>query len=317
MRRGFVSFLAVVLVLGLFGTAAYLVTRGGHNDAALPQECTARVGADSITLSPEQAANASVIAAVGQRRGLPARAVSIAITAAIQESKLFNLHYGDSDSLGLFQQRPSQGWGRKQQVLNPVYASNAFYDALERVSGYQTMDIGKAAQAVQRSAYPEAYDEHETVGRALASALTGWSPAAFSCRVDAPQVSTSTGLVDGLSTPAIAVRSAARTMFGAVASAAVGPSATLARASGASMLVAAREGRVLTLRPPHANAPVSVAAWGLASYLVAHAHALHVAQVQVGGRVWVAANQASHGWRPAPAGTATTLGAGAVAVVVA
>ena len=93
-----------------------------------------------------------------------ARAATIAIATAIQESKLRNLDYGDRDSLGLFQQRPSQGWGTEEQILDPVYATNRFYDALVKVKGYESMEITKVAQEVQRSAYPEAYADHEPEG---------------------------------------------------------------------------------------------------------------------------------------------------------
>ena len=91
------------------------------------------------------------------RRGLPARAASIALATAYQESKLRNLDHGDRDSLGLFQQRPSQGWGTAKQIQDPYYATNAFYDALVKIDGYQTMRITEAAQEVQRSGFPEAY----------------------------------------------------------------------------------------------------------------------------------------------------------------
>jgi hypothetical protein len=84
--------------------------------------------------------------------------------------------YGDRDSVGLFQQRPSQGWGTRDQLLDPEYAANAFFDELEEVDGYESMRITEAAQAVQRSGFPEAYEEHAPGARVLASALTGWSP---------------------------------------------------------------------------------------------------------------------------------------------
>ena len=113
---------------------------------------------------------------------MPARAATIALATAYQESKLYNLESGDRDSLGLFQQRPSQGWGSPEQVLDPYYATNAFYDALAEVDGYETMEVTDAAQEVQRSGFPEAYADHEADARVLASALTGNSPRAFSCR---------------------------------------------------------------------------------------------------------------------------------------
>ncbi len=82
---------------------------------------------------------------------------------------------------GLFQQRPSQGWGTKAQVRNPVYAANAFYDVLVKIEGYRTLPVTKAAQKVQRSAFPSAYADHEADARVLASALSGNSAAAFTC----------------------------------------------------------------------------------------------------------------------------------------
>jgi hypothetical protein len=99
----------------------------------------------------------------------------------MQESKLLNLPDGDRDSIGLFQQRPSQGWGTPAQIRDPVYASNAFYDVLVKVEGYESLPITKAAQTVQRSAFPSAYADHEPEARILASALTGYSPAGLSC----------------------------------------------------------------------------------------------------------------------------------------
>ena len=90
-----------------------------------------------MDLTTEQAENATLIAAIGVSRGLPARAVSIALATAYQESKIRNLTHGDRDSLGLFQQRPSQGWGTEEQVRDPYYATNAFYDALAKIPDYK------------------------------------------------------------------------------------------------------------------------------------------------------------------------------------
>src|SRR5215218_4082215 len=102
-----------------------------------PDECTATVGGRTVVLAPEQAENAALITAVSVNRGMPARAATIALAVAYQESKLYNLEAGDRDSLGLFQQRPSQGWGSRDQILNPYYAANAFYDALDKVGDYE------------------------------------------------------------------------------------------------------------------------------------------------------------------------------------
>ena len=138
------------------------------------------------SLDADQADNAALITAVTVRRQLPARAATIALATAVQESKLRNIDYGDRDSLGLFQQRPSQGWGTPEQVLDPHYATNAFLDGLVAVPDYTALPVTEAAQRVQRSAFPEAYADHEPEGRAFASALTGNSPAALTCRLPMP-----------------------------------------------------------------------------------------------------------------------------------
>lgn len=146
--------------------------------------CRAQVGSTTVEIDLEQATWASLMAAIAHRRDLPPRATTIAIATAYQESKIHNIDYGDRDSVGLFQQRPSQGWGAVDQILDPHYSIRAFYDGLVRVNGYQNMAITDAAQAVQRSAFPTAYAQHEANARALASALRGHSPAAFACAVE-------------------------------------------------------------------------------------------------------------------------------------
>ena len=136
----------------------------------------------STVVDLDQAHFASIIAGVSVRRGLPPpRAASIAIATAYQETGIRNLDYGDRDSVGLFQQRPSQGWGTKQQLMDPDYAAGKFYDALVKIENWETADINDVAQQVQRSGYPEAYRDHEADARVLASNLTGQSPAGFSC----------------------------------------------------------------------------------------------------------------------------------------
>ncbi len=184
-----------------------------------PEECRAEVGPTVSVISTEQAENASLIAAISVRRGMPPRAASIALATAFQESKLYNIDYGDRDSLGLFQQRPSQGWGTRKQIMDPEYSINAFYDALERIDGYEKMRITEAAQEVQRSGFPEAYQDHAGDARALASALTGETrPAAFSCVVRHDASSDPTKLNDdGLTKRAEAVRRDLEGAFGDLA----------------------------------------------------------------------------------------------------
>lgn len=121
----------------------------------------------------EQVANAATIVAVGRQRQVPRRGWVIAVATAIQESTLRNLPGGDRDSVGLFQQRPSQGWGSAAQLQDPAYTSAKFYTALVKVSGWEQMALTQTAQAVQRSAYPGAYAKHEPAATALVNALAG------------------------------------------------------------------------------------------------------------------------------------------------
>ncbi|MEU0112793.1 C40 family peptidase [Streptomyces bobili] len=119
----------------------------------------------------EQVPNAKTIQATGVAMNIPARGQIVALATALQESGLRNLTYGDRDSLGLFQQRPSQGWGTANEILDPVHASTKFYEALEKVSGWQSLSVTQAAQAVQKSGFPEAYAKWEPLATALQQAI--------------------------------------------------------------------------------------------------------------------------------------------------
>ncbi|MFI6784710.1 hypothetical protein [Micromonospora sp. NPDC050276] len=118
-----------------------------------------------ITLNDEQTANVKAIIAATKKAGLPERAAVISIATSLQESKLENLgHLGDAndhDSLGLFQQRPSSGWGTPEQITDPQYSTTAFLKGLKQVDGWQDMPLTEAAQTVQVSAYPDAYAQWE------------------------------------------------------------------------------------------------------------------------------------------------------------
>lgn len=98
-----------------------------------PEQCEVTAAGSTFQWAPDQASNAAAITAIAIKRDLPPRAATIAIATAMQESKVRNITYGDRDSLGLFQQRPSQGWGTPEQILNPEYSTNKFYDALVKV----------------------------------------------------------------------------------------------------------------------------------------------------------------------------------------
>ena len=177
--------LVAVLVTVALGVAGWLgLTR--VLDAWTPAECVVTASDTSFTWAPDQASNAAAITAIALGRGLPARAATIAIATAMQESKVRNIAYGDRDSVGLFQQRPSQGWGTVEQIMNPEYSSNAFFDALIKVPGWESADIATAAQEVQKSADGSAYAQHEAKARVTASVLAGHSPAGIGCRLAAP-----------------------------------------------------------------------------------------------------------------------------------
>jgi len=174
-----------IVVLVVATTGGYLVYAAtGDDDAAAPAGCRVSLDNQTYTLNPEQTAHATTIAAVGKRMGMPDHAVSVALAAALQESKLQNLQYGDRDSLGLFQQRPSQGWGSENEVLTPHYAAGAFYRRLARIRGWESLPVTTAAQRVQHSGAPLAYAQWEHEARAIAQAATGEIPAGLSCRVD-------------------------------------------------------------------------------------------------------------------------------------
>jgi hypothetical protein len=266
----------VVPVVLVVGAIAYGVQHHSSSSDSTIGQCRTRVNGLTVVLEGDQARNATLISAISVRRGMPAHAATIALATALQESKLRNLAGGDRDSLGLFQQRHSQGWGTPQQIMNPVYATNAFYNALERVPGYETLPVTQAAQRVQRSGFPSAYAVYERDARALASAMTGYSPAAFTCHVAAP-----TAQAAPVARRAVALR---RSLDGAF-----GPT-QVSVAAGSTLSVAVSSG-------PRG--------WSTASYLVAHASALGLHHVTYAGRTWTAGSDA--GWRGRPDGSAGSV----------
>ena len=135
----------------------------------------------AIPLAVSQAGIAATIAGVAARHGLGKQAVTIAYATALQESKLQNLDYGDLDSVGVFQQRPSQGWGTTAELEDPVYATTKFFAALVKVRGYATMPVNQAAQDVQHSADGYAYEQWAGTAQLLASYFTGARTAGVSC----------------------------------------------------------------------------------------------------------------------------------------
>ncbi|MFJ6945296.1 hypothetical protein ACISU4_11710, partial [Streptomyces wuyuanensis] len=129
------------------------------------------IAVSGLPAPKEQVPHARAIVATGLQMNVSARGQVIALATALQESGLRNLPYGDRDSIGLFQQRPSQGWGSRDQILDPVYASTKFYKALKSVRGWESMPLTVAAQKVQKSGLPDAYAKHEPLATALQQAI--------------------------------------------------------------------------------------------------------------------------------------------------
>ncbi len=128
-----------------------------------------------VELDPEQLTNASIVVSTAQALGLDERAAVIGVATALQESglRVLSQEESDRDSAGIFQQRPSQGWGTVEQVMDPVYASRSFFERFVQVPNWQNLPLTVAAQAVQVSAYPDAYAQWEQTASALTMALTG------------------------------------------------------------------------------------------------------------------------------------------------
>ncbi|MGV9938196.1 heavy metal transporter [Streptomyces sp. NPDC003401] len=292
----------------LSAVAGYVVVQYVTGDAGDPG-CRV-VSADTAAayeFTPEQAVNAATIAAVGTDRNMPRRAVTIALATALQESALRNLDHGDRDSLGLFQQRPSQGWGSAREVTDPAYAANIFYEHLAKVPDYTELPLTVAAQRVQRSGYPEAYAKHEPDADLLAAALTGTSAASLTCD-GRPAATTATG--------ADAVRAALVRDFGHDALRQAGAEVGGAEPSAADGAppVAGTDGRTVTLPVAGRTAADGREAvergWQFAHWAVANASALRIERVTYAGREWVAGRTGST-WRPTGSTEAAgTTGAG-------
>ncbi|MGW0207386.1 heavy metal transporter [Streptomyces sp. NPDC003233] len=294
-RRRWPVAIGVSVALALVGYLTVRFIRSATSD-----ECTAH-GTDgtTVTLDLDQAAHAATIAAVAHARGLPERAVTIALATAIQESKLRNLAHGDRDSLGLFQQRPSEGWGSPAQLRDPVYASGKFFDALVKVPRYVDLPVTVAAQDVQHSGYPEAYASHEDVAATLADVLTGQEGPALSCTVS--------GVGKGGSVRARA--DGGTGVDNAVAGRGSGAAGAAREGDGGVAAMVRREfGRVRTVHPMTGDSvdyPIADTAtgWSLALWLVCHAPALHATSVTFDNRRW-SSGASDHGWaHVAPAST--------------
>jgi hypothetical protein len=274
VRRTPVVVLALLALVGSLGVVALVRGFSDGIQLQLPKlgpACTVKADGE-VTLDAVQMANAATISAVGVRRGMPERAVVIALATAFQESKLENLDTGDRDSVGLFQQRPSQGWGTVEKIKDPRYSAGRFYSALKKIKGWEKMRVTDAAQKVQRSAYPNAYEKWADESAVLARALTGKATGAVACTV----------------TGAPALR-------GAAAAAALMQGLKLDWGKG--LAKTAEEASGLTVAVSDASA-----GWRYAHWLVSHATDTGLERVRFANLEWHAPDGT---WQPVTAGTAT------------
>lgn len=286
MRRALAGLVALGLVAGL---GYWLGSRWERSSPPAARSGCVVEADGRVRLAAEQMAHAATIAAVGVRLELPDRAVEIALATALQESKLRNLpHLGsrnDHDSVGLFQQRPSQGWGTEEQLADPRFAAERFYQALRRVAGWQRLRVTEAAQRVQRSAYPEAYQKWVPDAGVLATALLGHVPGSLTCRVP--------------SDPAARGEAAATALGEALArdwgaSVRTGPDGTQVDSTQAGALrLAAEPAPGVTVTADHPRT-----GWQYAHWLVAHAADHGVRRVQYADLEWTAS---AGSWSPAGA----------------
>ena len=249
---GIAAAIALVLLLAsVVGGVVWLRMNEYISPTPFEARCRFVAAGDSTVLDLGQARLAGIIVGRAVERGRPARAGSIAMATAYQESGVRNLDYGDRDSLGLFQQRPSQGWGSTKQILDPYYSTDAFYDALVKVDGWETGEINAVAQTIQRSGHPEAYRKHEPNARVVASVLTGHSPAGVTCGFTRPTAADAAGLASSM-----------RQTLGVAA--AVSADGTTLTATGAT----------------------TEQAWAIAHHAVVNAARTGVSTVGTAGRLW-------------------------------
>ncbi|MBC9711080.1 heavy metal transporter [Streptomyces sp. TRM66268-LWL] len=286
---------AFVVLLALAG---YLVVQYEGGGRPAPRCTVVGAGGAAYEMTYEQAENAATISAVGTAHKMPERAVTIALATALQESGLRNISHGDRDSVGLFQQRPSQGWGTVEQIMDPVYSAGKFYDGLKDVPGYSRLPLTVAAQKVQRSGFPQAYAKHEPDAALLSAALTGRAAGALKCEGPAAVQA---------GDPA-EVRSLLARDFGK----GVLPRTESAGAEVTDDKKAAEQERTV-------HVPVTAGderrGWELAQWAVAQASALHLERVVYDGREWVAGENDGQ-WRDAGPGAGSGKDAGAAEVLI-
>lgn len=262
---GSVAALLVLAVAVAITAGAWLRENRQIAPLAFEQRCVAtNAPGDQVVLTLTQAHWAAIVAGVGVREEVGVPGITIALATVYQESGIRNLDYGDRDSLGLFQQRPSQDWGTPEQIMDPWYASERFYAALREIPDWETGDVNDTAQAVQRSGHPQAYRKHEDKARILATVFAGRVPAGLSC-------------FDERELPGDleVFRADLMRTFGEVG----------VQSAGDRLEVSASS---------------SEQAWALAAYAVANAGRTGIARIEAEGRSWTASQRALPVWEPAP-----------------
>jgi hypothetical protein len=303
-RRRWLGCLSVLSLLVVAAVVVILVIGKGRNflPGPLAEGCEVDTTDGVVQLSLDQMQNASTIAAVATARNLPERAVTISLATAMQESRLTNLSGGDRDSIGLFQQRPSQGWGTPQQISDPVYATNKFLDKLVAIPGYAQLPLTEAAQDVQHSGFPDAYAQHEADAATLSAALTGRVPSAMSCTVDGVGTSPS-------GTGSATLQAELKKDFGRVVSATeLDGGSGSDSGSGSGSATASPEHRLAVA--VHGSAYQAERGWAVAQWSVAHAKALHITEVDYAGKKWTSADS-DKGWVAAGSASPGTAGSSA------
>jgi hypothetical protein len=287
-RRPLIVLAVIAALLAAAAYGAYTAYQRFVVQVLTVPGCQAGVGDNAIPLDFGQAADAATIAGVAVREHLPSRALIVAYATAFQESKLENLGYGDRDSVGVFQQRPSEGWGTATELEDPAYAARAFFGALVKVPGYATIPVYEAAQAVQKSAYGYAYQQYAQTGAQLAADYTS-APHAVTCWYNPATQAASQGVSAKLNVTG-AVKGLADA-FGPP-----GPDHVVTRVSQASAGKPAT-GASVTVRPAAGKG------WAVANWLVSSASSYGITRVSYAGYQWTAALSETS-WQPDPAAPA-------------
>jgi hypothetical protein len=281
-----IGLVVVLVVAGLLaGVGIWLLHKLGGISLFNQAQCTAVADGQSYTYDLEQMQNASTISAVGIKLGVPTFGIEVALATARQESKFNNLSGGDRDSLGLFQQRPSEGWGTAAQIMDTTYSTTAFYNALMKVSNWQNLPRTVAAQDVQHSAYPDAYAAHADEAGVLAAVFTGTAGDGLTCTLDGPTFSPQATDSSGLTTQGEAVVADAEKQWG---------TASVEDASGGLRSFA------LALPDSLSGTAQAQRGWAYANWAVSKAEAMGITQVGYDGKTWSASNSPG-AWQPASA----------------